>query len=149
MNRINLIALGIHDMEASYRFYKDVLGFETFEVNPNAPIVFFNNRGTKLELFPIEALAKDVNADDPPEIKTGGFNGITLAYNAKTEDEVDAIFEHLIANDVEIVKMPERVFWGGYSGYFKDPNGYYWEVAKAAFEFDDQDMIIIENDSQS
>lgn len=147
MNRINLLALGVRDMEESYRFYKDILGFKTFEEDPNAPIVFFNNRGTKLELFPIEELAKDINNDNPPKITTGGFNGITLAYNAKSNEEVDEIFEHLKTNDVEIVKMPERVFWGGYSGYFKDPNGYYWEVAKADFQFDDNDMIIIEKDS--
>lgn len=149
MNRINLIALGVKDMAESYHFYKEILGFQTFEDNPNAPIIFFNNRGTKLELFPIEELAKDINADNPPEITSGGFNGITLAYNAKSDDEVDEIFVHLKENNVEIVKMPERVFWGGYSGYFKDPNGYYWEVARANFEFDDQDMIVLKDDSQN
>lgn len=148
MNRINLIALGVKDMAESYAFYKDVLGFETYETNPNAPVIFFNNQGTKLELFPIEELARDINAENPPEIVTGGFNGMTLAYNAKSDEEVDAIFKHLQMHNVEIVKKPERVFWGGYSGYFKDPNGYYWEVAKANFKFDDTNMIIIEDESK-
>lgn len=144
MNRINLVCLGVKDMRDSLAFYKRI-GFKTYEKQDQPPIVFFDNQGSKLELFPIEELAKDINDTHPPKLSLGGFSGITLACNCKSEAEVDDIFENVKRNGGEVVKEPEKVFWGGYSGYFKDPNGYYWEVAYGPnWQFDDQDMLIIE-----
>ena len=144
MNRMNLICLGVKDLKQARDFYHEVLGFETANKEENPSIVFFNNQGTKLELYPLEALAKDIDADNPP--KTGaGFSGITLAYNAKSKAEVDALFLRLKNLGVRIVKPPQTVSWGGYSGYFQDPDGYYWEIAYAeGWQFDDQDMLVIE-----
>ncbi|ANU15862.1 glyoxalase [Planococcus maritimus] len=140
MNRINLICLGVQDMERSVKFYRDELGFQTDETSDNPGIVFFNNSGTKLELYPLEELAKDIDAENPP-VKNG-FSGITLAYNAKSRDEVDQVMQLAKKAGAKIVKEPVDVFWGGYSGYFQDPDGYHWEVAYGPdFEFDSQDML--------
>lgn len=147
MNRINLICLGVRDMAKSLAFYKS-LGFQTYEKVDNPPIVFFNNQGTKLELFPVGELAKDISADNPPNIITGGFCGITLAINMRSEDEVDAFMENVPRHGGAIAKKPEKVFWGGYSGYFQDPDGYYWEVAYGPlWRFDENNMLIIEENS--
>ncbi|WP_207940558.1 hypothetical protein DOK78_001934 [Enterococcus sp. DIV2402] len=142
MNRINLICLGVKDLEKSLLFYKNI-GFQT-QAKEDAGIVFFNNQGTKLELFPIEELVKDINADNPPEINQYKFSGITLACNMKSKQEVDDLFLRVKEIDGVIVKEPQVVEWGGYSGYFQDPDGYYWEVAYAdSWEFDENDMLVI------
>ncbi|WP_077304215.1 VOC family protein [Terribacillus halophilus] len=145
MNQINLICLGVRNIQASLAFYRDGLDFET-SVKENSPnIVFFNNNGTKLELFPLEQLQKDIGADNPPELSTGGFPGFTLAYNAKTEQEVDYVIEKAARAGATIIKQPQRVDWGGYSGYFTDPDGYYWEVAFSEhWKFDENNMLIID-----
>lgn len=145
MNRINLICLGVQDMATSLAFYKNI-GFQTYEKSDSPPIVFFDNQGTKLELYPIKELAKDINEDTPPKLISGGFHGITLACNMKSECEVDAFMDNVLKHGGTIAKKPQKVFWGGYSGYFQDPDGYYWEVAYGPnWEFDNQDMLVIKN----
>lgn len=146
MNRLNLITLGVKDMVESLTFYREGLGFEVVvygeEMNPD--VMFFNNGGTKISLFPIERLVNDINEANPPEISPG-FGGITLAYNGKSKEEVDRVFALAKKAGASIVKEPETVFWGGYSGYFQDPNGYYWEVAYGdMWKFDENDMLIIQ-----
>lgn len=144
MNRINLICLGARDMHRSLAFYRSI-GFRTYEQADRPPIVFFDNQGTKLELYPLDALAKDINADAPPPLSRGGFGGITLACNMKSKEEVDAVMAKVKVHGGVVAKTPQEVFWGGYSGYFQDPDGYYWEVAYASFwTFDENDMLIIE-----
>lgn len=143
MNRINLICLGVRDMPKSLAFYKRI-GFRTFEKNDNPPIVFFDNQGTKLELFPLELLARDIDEQNPPPVSSQGFGGITLAINLKSREEVDALMDKAAFCGADIVKKPQVVSWGGYSGYFRDPDGYYWEVAYGpSWQFDDQDMLVI------
>lgn len=147
LNRINLICLGVADLTRSRAFYRDGLGFETPNNEDSPEIVFFDNGGTKLELFQREALAADIGGDNPPATSDPGtvFTGITLAYNAKTREEVDAIFATIESIGGTIAKAPGLVFWGGYSGYFRDPDGYYWEVAYAdSWKFDANDMLVIE-----
>ncbi|MCE4049850.1 VOC family protein [Bacillus sp. Au-Bac7] len=146
MNRINLIALGVRKIADSLAFYKSI-GFQASVVGSDEEpvIVFFKNQGSKLELYPLELLAKDINEENPPSIvETGGFPGFTLAYNAKSVEEVDAIFTKLAELGAKIAKMPQATTWGGYSGYFKDLDGYYWEVAYGSdWEFDESDMLVI------
>jgi len=145
MNRLNLVTLGVKDMIKSLRFYRDGLGFEVFVYGNDADpdVIFFNNGGTKISLFPIDRLVQDIDEDNPPVI-SNGFSGFTLAYNGKSKEEVDEIFVLAKKAGAKIVKEPETVFWGGYSGYFQDPNGYYWEVAFGEnWEFDENDMLII------
>lgn len=147
LNRINLICLGVADLARSRAFYRDGLGFETSSDEEHPEIVFFDNAGTKLELFPRDALAADIDAGNPPPLAdtASAFNGITLAYNAKSREEVDAIFARIESIGGTVAKAPETVSWGGYSGYFRDPDGYHWEVAFAdSWEFDANDMLVIE-----
>lgn len=145
MNRINLICLGVRDMANSLAFYKNI-GFHTYEKENNPPIVFFDNEGSKLELFPIQRLAEDINPENPPQLISGGFYGVTLACNMKSESEVDTFMENVARHGGTIAKKPQKVFWGGYSGYFQDPDGYYWEVAYGPdWKFDDQNMLVIED----
>ena len=144
MNRINLICLGVRDVKKARAFYRDGLGFSTPNNEEEPQIVFFNNGGTKLELYPLDELAKDISETNLPTIGAG-FGGITLAYNAKSKEEVDEIFREIEAIGGTIVKPPQVVFWGGYSGYFRDLDGYYWEVAYAdSWKFDEADMLVIE-----
>lgn len=143
MNRINIICLGVRDMERSLSFYRNI-GFKTYVKDNNPPIVFFDNQRSKMELYPIEGLVRDINADNPPAINQGGFCGITLACNMKSEKEVDDCMALVEKHGGVIAKKPEKVFWGGYSGHFRDPDGYYWEVAYASlWGFDENDMLVI------
>lgn len=143
MNRMNIICLGVSDMERAIKFYRDGLGFKTDEKDNNPEVIFFSTSGTKLELYPLELLAKDISNDNPPKIESG-FGGITLAYNAKSKEEVIEIIELARRAGAKIVKEPQDVFWGGYHGYFSDMDGYYWEVAWGPNdEFDANDMLIL------
>lgn len=144
MNRINLIALGVRDMDKSLAFFCE-LGFQTKITEKNMPIVFFNNEGSKLELFPLEALAKDINPDNPPALPQGGFPGLTLACNMKSRDEVDRAMKKAVTAGATIAKEPQELAWGGYGGYFIDLDGYYWEVAYGPdWQFDEQNMLVID-----
>ena len=97
---------------------------------PQAPLKLFFSilTGLFFSLYPHEDLAKDMNtaADDSVDFSSQGF---ALAHNARSKEEVDSIFTRLKDNGATIVKVPEEVFWGGYSGYFSDPDGHSWEVA--------------------
>lgn len=142
MNRLNIITLGVKNMTESIQFYRDGLGFQTTETVDEAAIVFFQTPGTKLAIYPLEKLAEDINEQTPPSL-TSEFSGMTLAYNAKSEAEVDDIIGLAKTIGATVVKRPQKVFWGGYSGYFTDPNGYYWEVAYNPFvTFDDNEMLV-------
>ena len=144
MNRINLICLGVRNMEKSLAFYKNI-GFKTHTKESNPEIAFFYNQGTRLELFPVQYLAMDINEENPPAVNEEGFCGITLAINMKSEKEVDDFMKRVENSGGTLVKKPQTVSWGGYSGYFRDPDGYYWEVAYGeSWKFDDNDMLIIE-----
>jgi hypothetical protein len=108
----------------SVRFYRDGLGLPLREGSGDS-IAFFETRGTWLALFPREALAADANV---PSDGTG-FPGFTLAHNVRTREEVDALLKEAQANGAKVVKPARETDWGGYSGYFADPDGYLWEVA--------------------
>jgi len=145
MNRLNLITLGVNNLNESIKFYR-ALGFEMkiYGEEENPDVVFFNNNGTKISLYPLDELRKDISTENPPTAGQG-FPGITLAYNGKSKEEVDEVFVLAEQAGAIIAKKPEIVSWGGYSGYFMDPNGYYWEVAYGdMWKFDEQDMLIIE-----
>lgn len=130
-------------MVQSIRFYRDGLGFSTDVTEDEPKVIFFNTTGTKFELYPLELLAEDINEMNPPQIASG-FAGITLAYNVKSEAEVHEIMDLAKKAGATIAKEPQRVFWGGYSGYFIDPNGYYWEVAyNPSWSFDENDMLVL------
>jgi len=123
--KISIITLGVKDLQKSLEFYRDGLGFKTHNYKENENIVFFEMEGTWLALFPKEQLAKDVGVS----AEGSGFNGITLAHNVPSEKDVESTFQLAISCGAKPVKQPQKVFWGGYSGYFSDPDGYLWEVA--------------------
>lgn len=144
MNRINLICLGVKNIKTSLAFYKNI-GFKTYVKEAEPPVVFFDNQGSRLELYPLAKLAEDINPANPPALSSGGFKGFTLACNMKSRQEVDDLMAIVEKHGGVIVKPPQTVFWGGYSGYFQDPDGYYWEAAYAdIWKFDANDMLIIE-----
>lgn len=130
----------MEDLERSLQFYRDGLGLPTTR-KAEGGIVFFRTGGTCLALYPYEELAKDVSeAFVVPKSK---FTGITLAHNVQTREEVDAVLKQAEAAGAKIEKPAQDVFWGGYSGYFSDPDGYLWEVAWGAFEFREDGSLII------
>jgi uncharacterized protein len=123
--RISLITLGVSDVQASAAFYER-LGWKRSSASQEE-IVFIKLKGIVLGLFSHEALAKDANVDGAPGRPT--FSGITFAHNLESPEAVDAAMAHAIASGATGVKAPEKVFWGGYSGYFADPDGHLWELA--------------------
>ncbi len=148
--RISLITLGVEDLERSLVFYRDGLGFPTTRKSEGG-IIFFQTTGTCLALYPYEELAKDVSEDFTEEFaakrpklnQRSKFTGITLAHNVRTKEEVDEILEQARRAGGKIEKQAQDASWGGYSGYFSDPDGYLWEVAWGAFDFRDDGSLII------
>lgn len=127
--KISIITLGVKNFKQSFDFYKEGLGFTPHDFKDDNEYVLFKLEGTWLSLFPKEKLAEDITVS-----ATGsGFSGITLAHNVKTEDEVNDVFKIAISHGATPIKEPQEVFWGGYSGYFADPDGYYWEIAYNPF----------------
>ena len=122
--RLSLLTLGVSDLARAIRFYEDVLGWKKAD-SPDG-VAFFQAGGMIFGLFPHEELAKDMKMS---ATTLSSYRGITIAYNARSEAEVDRIFADLKAKGAKILKAPEKVFWGGYSGYFADIDGHHWEVA--------------------
>jgi len=130
---LHIVTLGVRDLEVSKKFYIETLGWKP-SMASNEAITFIQAGGVVLALFPRNELAKDALVG--PE--GSGFAGFTLAYNARSESEVDVIIADLKSKGVKIVKEPQKVFWGGYSSYFADPDDSLWEVAyNPFFPFDE------------
>lgn len=120
--RISVITLGVADMDRATRFYRDGLGLPVRDDKP--PVVYFALRGTWLALFPRDGLAG--YAGVPAE--GGGFGGITLSCNVDTREDVDATLAAAERAGATIVNPAHDAGWGGYTGWFEDPDGYLWEV---------------------
>ncbi|WP_288356547.1 VOC family protein [uncultured Cycloclasticus sp.] len=123
--KISIITLGVDDLERATRFYSEGLGLPTHNVEGDN-ISFFSLEGTWLALYPREELAKDIGLTDSNQV---GFSGITLAHNVVSKSDVDAVLDQAVSAGARLIKPALEVFWGGYSGYFQDTEGYYWEVA--------------------
>lgn len=121
--RISMITLGVRDFDAAVKFYEEGLGFPRMESPPG--VAFFTLNGTWLGLYGWDELAEDATV--PTE--GGGFEGFTLAHNVSSEKEVDEVVDQAVSAGATLVKKPQKVFWGGYSGYFRDLDGHLWEVA--------------------
>lgn len=120
-----MITLGVSDLGRSVAFYRDILGLPLSRQSVEGVVAFFELRGTWLGLFPREELARDARVQNDG----AGFDGVALAHNLTSEEEVKQFFEVLKGKGVAIAKQPVKADWGGYSGYFKDPDGHLWEVA--------------------
>jgi len=143
--RVSIITLGVEDLERSYRFYKDGLGLPTTKT-PGDGIIFFQTSGVCLALYPFDKLLEDIDpeATGKPGSAASKY-GITIAHNTKTKDEVDAHLKQAEKAGGKIVKPARDVFWGGYSGYFSDPDGYLWEIAYAdLWQFNPDGSLVIE-----
>lgn len=121
--RFSIVTLGVADLELSRAFYQR-LGWSPSAASNNN-IVFFQAGGAALAMYPRAELAKDANLGAEGQ----GFAGFTIAYNARTKEEVNAVLAAAEAAGAKILKPAEEAFWGGYSGYFSDPDNFAWEVA--------------------
>lgn len=125
--RVTLITLGVADLAASRAFYARLGWTEHGESQPG--VAFYQMHGAVLALFGLADLAADQGRPDAAL----GVGAVTLAQNFATETEVDAAFEAALRAGGIALKRPEKVFWGGYSGYWADPDGHVWEVAMNPF----------------
>ena len=124
---ITLITLGVRDLDRAIEFYEQGLGLPRKQ-SPDG-IAFFETAGTLLSVYPREKLAEDISVSPDGS----GFRGFTLAHNLASPEEVDQMLAEAVRAGAELVKSGQKAFWGGYSGYFRDPDGFYWEVAHNPF----------------
>ena len=120
--RLSLVTLGVGDLAAARSFYEG-LGWRT-NAAPGDDVVFFQAGGMVVALWSRAELATDSGVED-----SGGWGGVTLAYNTRSQEEVDEVIETARGAGARIVREPAETFWGGYSGVFTDPDGHPWEVA--------------------
>ena len=121
--RVSIVTLGVADLDRSRQFYEH-LGWRR-SMTKTEGVVFFQMGGMALALYPRAELAKDANLPTTGQ----GFGGVALAYNARSRDEVNAVLAEAEAAGARVLKPAQEAFWGGYSGYFSDPDGFPWEVA--------------------
>ena len=137
---INVITLAVSDLDRALTFYRDGLGLDSpgvvgteftgDETNPGGAVVMFRlSGGLVLALYPRTELAKDANVTPHGD----GFRATSLALNTRSRDEVDSVLKEAESAGAKIVKPAQEAFWGGYSGYFSDPDGFLWEVAWSPF----------------
>ena len=124
---ITIVGLGVADLQRAIEFYQEGLGLPRNEGPED--IAFFNMGGVILSVYPRDKLAEDIGVS--PE--GSGFSGVTLAHNVASPEAVDALLQEAVAAGAKLIKPGQKVFWGGYSGYFADPDGHYWEVAHNPF----------------
>ncbi|WP_417815325.1 VOC family protein [Thalassospira alkalitolerans] len=143
--RVSLITLGVADLDRARRFYEDGLGWKVTQLVEGQVVFYQLSNGLALGLFGRDDLVKDGRFDDDTGAR---FAGLTLAFNARSEIEVDAVMAEAEKAGAVIQKSAEKVFWGGYSGYFRDPDGHAWEVAFNPFwELDPQGNLTIPDPS--
>lgn len=121
--RVSIITLGVADLNRSREFYER-LGWRRSMAQAEG-VVFFQAGGMALALYPRQELAKDANIAG----EGSGFSGMSVAYNARNREEVDSVLAEAEAAGARILKPAQETFWGGYSCYFSDPDGFLWEIA--------------------
>lgn len=135
--KLNLITLGVDDFKKSVSFYEEGLGWKKSDKSMD-DLALFPLGGITLALYPRQELANDTTLTFQPS----EFSGLTLSYNTKSEKEVDEVLDTVAKLGATIVKPAQKVFWGGYSGYFKDLDGHLIEVAFNPFwELDENDNL--------
>jgi uncharacterized protein len=126
--RFTVVTLGVEDMHRSIAFY-EALGFARKFRATGEAVAFFDTGGTVIGLFPWSELAHDAQLPDLP--RPAVFRGVTLAWNCSSTDEVDTVLDFALANGASLLKSARTTAYGGYSGYFTDPDGHPWEVVMA------------------
>ena len=136
---ISLVTIAVNDFAKELEFYRDTLGWKPFNVIEGT-IAFFNVGSLILSLCEYKELSADVGG----ELTTTPPLGITLALNLPDESSVDAVFAELQAAGATIIKQPVKASWGGYSGYFADPEGHLWELAyNPQFQYDTSGTMMV------
>ena len=136
--RITMITLGVKDLAKSTAFFEK-LGWKR-SVRAAPGVAFFQCGGIALGLYPLSELAKDAEIE-PSQGHTGNF---AIAHNARSKEEVDSLMHEAEAAGANIIKPPKQAFWGGYSGYFTDPDGHLWELAwNPGFELDEEGGVTL------
>jgi catechol 2,3-dioxygenase-like lactoylglutathione lyase family enzyme len=125
---VSVITLGVRDLDGARRFYGEGLGWPVHQEDHNWACYLLADGASALALYPWDGLAEDAGV--PAE--GSGFRGVSLAYNVRSEERVDEVLAEAERAGGTIVQPPRRTDWGGYSGYFADPEGYLWEVATGA-----------------
>ena len=126
--QVSVITLGVRDLARARQFYVDRLGWPVQQEDDNWVCIILEGGSTAFTLYPWEELAEDARVPADGD----GFRGVTLAYNVRSKERVDEVLAEAEAAGATIVKAAEPTFWGGYGGYFADPEGYLWEVATGA-----------------
>ena len=122
--RISLITLGVQDLPRAVRFYRDGLGWPKSSVGGDE-VAFFQTGGVILALWPRQELAADARV----RLDASGFRGFALAHNVASKEAVDRVLQEAVAAGGAVLRQAEDTVWGGYTGYFADPDGFMWEVA--------------------
>lgn len=127
--RLSVLTLGVSDIEKAVRFYRDGLGLSTEGIigqeHEHGSVAFFDlQAGVKLALWPLKSIAADTGLPEGVPSPTS----ITIGHNVASKEDVDAVMEQARSAGATIVKKAADTFWGGYSGYFQDPDGHLWEV---------------------
>ena len=131
--RLTMVTLGVRDLARSRRFYEEGLGWALGD-GVEGEVAFYQLAGgVLLGLYGLEALAEDAQLALPELTPGKTFGGMSLAYNVASPEAVDATLKEAEAAGATVLKPGEKVFWGGYSGYFADPDGHSWEVAHNPF----------------
>jgi uncharacterized protein len=125
--RLSFVTLGVADVAASRKFY-EALGFRASSAS-QAGVAFFDAGGIVLAVFGRAALAKDAGIAADKAV----FSGVALAHNVRSQTDVDGVLDEAVAAGAKLLKSGQKAFWGGYSGYFADPDGHVWEVAYNPF----------------
>ncbi|MEO9903491.1 VOC family protein [Nisaea sp.] len=125
--RISMVALAVKDLAVSREFYEKGLGFPRLDSPPS--VAFFNLNGTWLGLSEREDLAADAGVSS----EGSGYRGVSLAHNVASPEEVDETLDAVVSAGATLVKPPQKAHWGGYHGYFSDPDGHLWEIAYNPF----------------
>lgn len=137
--RFTVVTLGVADMRRSIGFYTE-LGFERRWRGSGEAVAFFNTGGTMIALFPWDELAKDATL--PADPRSQAFRGVTLAWNCRSTEEVDEVLAFAVSKGASLLKGAHKTFYGGYSGYFLDPDGHAWEAVVApGFEVGDDRRV--------
>jgi predicted lactoylglutathione lyase len=126
--RLTMVTLGVSNMRASIAFY-EALGFSRRLKATGEMVAFFHTGGTAIGLFPWDQLAKDVTLPESP--RPQAFRGMTMAWNCRTREEVDRVLDFAVSKGASLLKPAHETDYGGYSGYFADPDNHPWEVVVA------------------
>jgi len=144
--RLSIVTLGVNDLSRAKQFYLNGLGWTEVD-QPSAEVCFIQLTSIVLGLYGWDALAADMGLERPrPTSDYPKFRGTSLAYNTQSEAQTDEVMEVAVSAGATLIKKPQPVFWGGYSGYFADPDGHAWEVAYNPFTVPSPDGSFVMTD---